>query len=365
MEEEKFSRRFYILNTIVAFILLASIFISINQFGVEAWHNKRQIALILPSERNSIGWNRSQYFAAKSACEELEFDLIIRENVSADFDSCNKIVSELSNRGIKVCIFANGCKLRDVSNLEKAYPKINFFTIESISFLNSESRYSILSFEASYLAGILAGLRTSSNKIGYIAPYSESEVNQCINAYTLGAQRVNPEVEVILDWTNSWDNSQSEEMSVQNLKAAGVDFLTYHQNGETVPNACARLGINFVAYNEVYPTNPKCLAAIKINWSKAYADLIRYNDVSDIKSNYVYGIADSLFSFEILGELNKREKVLLDTATWEMENGRIIFSGEIFDRTGIQRCGGNETISLKSLQENMNWLIKGVKIIGS
>ena len=363
--DEELSRRFYILNAIVAIILLAAIFVSISQFGAEAWHGRRQIALVIPGEKNQQGWNRSQYLAAKNSCDELNYDLIIRENISPDVDLCRKTVDELSKRGINNIIFSNGCLLKNIAEFEKSYPKISFCTIESISVLNTNGRYSILSFEASYLAGILAGLHTKTNKIGYVAPFTNSEINQGINAFTLGVLRVNPNAEVLINWTGSWNNPLSEEQAVQNLKAAQVDFLIYHQNAETVPNACARLGINFVAFNEVYSNNPRCLAAIKINWNEAYRNLIKYKEAYELKSNYAFGINQGLVEFEIIGNLNKREKVLLDMAKWEIKNGRIIFSGEIFDRNGVQRCAVNEAISLKSLQENMNWLIKGVRIVGS
>ena len=363
--DEELSRRFYILNDCVAIILLAAIFISISQFGAEAWHGRKQIALIIPGKKNESGWNRSQYLAIKNACEEFNYDLVLRENISSDANVCRRTVDELSKRGIHTITFANGCLLKNIIEFEKIYPGINFCTIESVSALHSGGKYAILSFEASYLAGILAGIHTKSNKIGYIAPFIDSEVNQGINAFTLGVLRVNPNAEVLLNWTGGWNNPLSEEQAVQNLKAAHVDFLTYHQNGDTIPNACARLGINFVAFNEGYPNNPRCLAAIKINWNEVYMDLIKYKNAYELRANYAFGMNQGLVSFDVLGNLNKREKVLIDTAIWEIEHGRFIFTGEIFDRNGVQRCAANESISLKSLQNDMNWLIKGVRIVGS
>ena len=363
--DEELARRFYILNAVVAVILLAAIFVSISQFGAQAWHGRRQIALVISGTKNEQGWNKSQYLAAQNACDELSFDLVIRENVSSNSDSCQKTADELSKRGVNTIIFANGCLMKDIYELEKKYPKISFCTIESISILSSSGNYSILSFEGSYLAGILAGLHTNTNKIGYVAPYMDSEVNQGINAFAMGIQRVNPNAEIFVNWTGNWNNLSSEEQAVQNLKAQGIDMLTYHQNGDTIPNACARLGINFVAFNESYPNNPRCLADIKINWNEAYMDIIKYNEAYELKADYAFGINQGLVGFEILGELNKREKVLIDTAMWEIKNGRLIFSGEIFDRNGVQRCAANEAISLKSLQNNMNWLVRGVKIVGS
>ena len=362
---EDLSRRFYILNAVVAVVLLAAIFISISQFGAEAWHGKKQIALIIPGEKNQLGWNKSQYLAAKNACDEFNYDLVIRENISSDYEICKRTADELSQRGINTIVFANGCLLKNISEFEKIYPKINFTTIESISALHTGGRYSILSFEGSYLAGILAGLHTKTNKIGYVAPFVDPEINQGINAFVLGVQRVNPNAEILLNWTGGWNNPSNEEQAVQNLKARRVDVLTYHQNGETVPNICERAAINFIAFNENYPTNKYCLAAIKINWNEAYMDFIKYSNSSELKANYAFGINQGLVDFEVTDKINKREKVLIDTALWEIKNGRLIFAGEIFERYDIKKCSANEAISLQSLQTKMDWLIKGVRIVGN
>ena len=363
--DEELASRFYTLNAIVAVILLAAIFVSISQFGAQAWHGRRQIALVIPGDKNEQGWNKSHYLAAKNTCDELNFDLVIRENVPSNIDSCKATTDELSKRGVNTIIFANGCNLNSIREFDKIYPKVTFYTIESISWLSTSGRYSILSYEASYLAGILAGLHTLTNKIGYIAPFNEPEINQEINAFAMGAQRVKPEVEVLVNWTGSWDNPISEEQAIQNLKAEKIDFLAYHQNGETIPNAADRAAIRFISYNEVYPSHKYCVAAIKIDWKSIYMNLIKYNNTYESNSNYAFGIAKNMVELNVLDKISKRERVLIDTAHWELENGRLIFSGEIFDRYGVQKCAANEAISLQSLQKNMNWLVKGVRIIGN
>ena len=64
-------------------------------------------------------------------------------------------------------------------------------------------------------------------------------------------------------------------------------------------------------------------------------------------------------------KLSTRERVLIETAKWELKHGRIIFNGDIFDRNGIKRCSANETMGFYKLKKDMTWLIKGVKIVGS
>ena len=48
--------------------------------------------------------------------------------------------------------------------------------------------------EAQYVAGIVAGLTTKTNKLGFIAAKPIPQVLRNINSYTLGARSVNPKV---------------------------------------------------------------------------------------------------------------------------------------------------------------------------
>ncbi len=364
-DEEKLSRRFYILNACVTIILAAAIFISIAQFGTQAGQSRLQVALIIPGEKTQPGWNKSQYNALKTVCGESDYELILRENVPRDYDSCQKVINELSARGINTFCFANGALLSDLAKFEKQNPKLSLCTVETVSILYTSGRNVILSFEGYYIAGILAGLHTKTNKIGYIAPFPNSEMNMGINAFVLGVQRVNPEAEVLLNWTGNWDNPAREEQSVQTLKAERVDILTYHQNGETIPRTAERLGINFISFNESYPNSAHCLAAIKIDWTTVYSDLLRYRNTAYGKNLIrASGVASGVVKFEEINKISAREKVLIETALREIMNGRIIFSGDIFDRNGFRRCAANEAVSFQSMEQNMNWLAKGVRVVG-
>jgi len=57
--------------------------------------------------------------------------------------------------------------------------------------------------EGRYLSGMAAGAATTTNLIGYVAAFPIPEVLRGINAFTLGAQEVNPDAEVQVVWTST------------------------------------------------------------------------------------------------------------------------------------------------------------------
>lgn len=85
-------------------------------------------------------------------------------------------------------------------------------------------------YEARYVTGIVAGKETKSNVIGYVAAFPIPEVIRGINAFTLGAQSVNPDVQVKVLWTNTWYNPATEKQAAITLIDAGADIIAQHQN---------------------------------------------------------------------------------------------------------------------------------------
>src|SRR5687768_2318166 len=58
--------------------------------------------------------------------------------------------------------------------------------------------------EAQYVAGIVAGLTSKKNKLGFIAAKPIPQVLRNINAFTLGARSVNPKITTAVVFTGDW-----------------------------------------------------------------------------------------------------------------------------------------------------------------
>ena len=79
--------------------------------------------------------------------------------------------------------------------------------------------------EPAYLAGMLAGGLTESGVIGVVGGIPVPEVNRITNAFIMGAQAVNPEVEAKVSFINSWfDPAAAKEAALAQIDA-GADVL--------------------------------------------------------------------------------------------------------------------------------------------
>lgn len=85
--------------------------------------------------------------------------------------------------------------------------------------------YGCMSYQARYLTGIAAGMMTKTNKIGVVGSYPIPEIVRNINALTLGAQSVNPDIEVNVIWINSWFDPPKDMDAANALLDGGNDIL--------------------------------------------------------------------------------------------------------------------------------------------
>ena len=85
--------------------------------------------------------------------------------------------------------------------------------------------YGCMSYQARYLTGIAAGMMTKTNKIGVVGSYPIPEIVRNINALTLGAQSVNPDIEVNVIWINSWFDPPKDLDAAKALLDDGNDIL--------------------------------------------------------------------------------------------------------------------------------------------
>ena len=112
-------------------------------------------------------------------------------------------------------------------------------------------------YQPRYLSGIVAGKMTKSNVIGYAAAFPIPEVIRGINAFTLGAQSVNPDVQVRVVWTNTWFDPVKEREAAVALLDAGADVIAQHQDTTEPQKAAEERGLYLedTSYNTVCHNN--------------------------------------------------------------------------------------------------------------
>ena len=141
--------------------------------------------------------------ALKAAVARGEIEYVFSENVTnADYERVMRGYAEKGNTLIVGEAFAVEAAARKVA---KDYPKVSFLLGSSGK--PQEPNFSVFDNfiqEPAYLSGMVAGGMTKTNKIGMVGGYPIPEVNRLMNAFMAGAKEVNPKVEFMVTFINSW-----------------------------------------------------------------------------------------------------------------------------------------------------------------
>lgn len=139
------------------------------------------------------------------------------------------------------------------------------------------STYDARFYEGRAVLGTIAGHMTETNKIGYIASFPIPEVIQGINSSFLHAQRVNPDVEMVVIWAYTWFDPAKEADAAKAMIEQGVDVILQHTDS-TAPQAAAQEananGGRVFTFGQAsdmaaFAPNPR-IASIIDNWGPYY-----------------------------------------------------------------------------------------------
>ena len=240
------------------------------------------------------------------------------------------------------------------------YPDVTFMHATGFMVSDNMGNYFGAAEEGRYLSGMAAGAATESNLLGYVAAFPIPEVLRGINAFTLGAQEVNPDVEVQVVWTSTWFDPPVEGDAAQALLDAGADVIAMHQDSSAPGLAADGAGAKWVGYNtDMSEFAPDAwLTAAIWNWGPYY--LATANAVIDgtWAPDFFYGnMAGGMVDIASFGSsVSQETQDLINTRKDEIIGGTFaVFPDPIVGQDGAERELGDIF--------GMNFLVEGV--IGS
>ncbi len=328
--------------------------------------SKVKVGLVLSGFMDEEGWNGMHYAGAKAACDNAGIELFVREDVKEFSGKCEQAVEELSKEDVSMILLSSYGYSDEMKDAVSQYPGISFYVNSSENHEKNMTAYFVRMYQARYLAGVLAGMRTDSNQIGYVAAMPNNEVNRGISAFTLGVRSVNPDAEVVVIWTNTWDDSTMEEECTEKLiENCNVDVVTYHQNGATVIDTAEKYGVDSIGYHQQYEGySSHYLTSVVCYWDKVYAEILKelMSGEANTTPNLWIGLREEAVGLtQFSSSVTEEEKQKIEEAETKILSGYEIFSGLIYDNTGKIQCNDGEMISDEKLLEYFDWYAQGVK----
>lgn len=298
---------------------------------------------------------------------------IIRKiNVNdSDKDATRKAIKECIDEGCNIIFSTSWGYMETTAQMAEEYPDVYFshgtgYMSNGKNFNNYFGRI----YQPRYLSGIVAGMNTKTNKIGYVAAMGSenSEVTGGIDAFALGVYSVNPSAQIYVKVTNSWYDPEAEKAAASTLLDMNCDVITQHCD-TTYPQLLAQQkNVYSIGYNSDMSKDAPdaCLCSVIWNWSAYYTAAVQsVIDGTWDGSNYYGGMNENIVGITQLADFCKsgtQQKV--DEAKKDIISGKLgIFDGVIETNTGTTVGESGKTLKDSDITGNINWYFKTVTLV--
>ena len=330
-----------------------------------------KVGFIYIGSQNDGGYSQAQHNGTKAVQEYFgdKVETIIAENVSEEKQTVKTTAMNMIDQGATIIIGTSFGFLDALDELATEYPDVTFlhFSGNKMNDKNFGNYFGAME-EPRYLTGMIAGMMTKTNKLGYVAAFPYTEVHIGIDAFALGAQSVNPNAEVKVVYTNSWGDPAGEKAAAESLLAQDCDIITQHADSAGPQLAAEAAGKLAIGYNldnsEIVPG--AFLTAPVWHHDKYLVPTIEKIIAGTYVPESYYGtMKDGYVGLAPMTDLVPPEvQAKVNEVAAKMEAGEYpVFVGPIYDTKGNVLVKEGETLDRAGIWTVMQSLVKGVSAV--
>jgi len=293
------------------------------------------------------------------------------ENVPEGPDSA-RVIRELAKQGNEIIFTTSFGYMDHTIKVAKEFPNVKFEHITGYKRSPNVATGNIRFYEGRYVQGVVAGLMTKSNKIGYLASFPIPEVIQGINAFGIGLRSVNPKAEVSVIWVNSWYDPVKEADAAKVHIAEGADILAQHTDSPAMLQTAQKAGVHgFGQSSDMKAFAPKAQLFSSVNnWGPYYISKIQ--QMMDGKwstgegpdhwaGNTWVGMADDYLVLSPFENMPSDVAAAAAKAAADIKSGKNkIFTGPIKDNSGKIRIPAGKTLNDGELFQTLDYYVDGI-----
>lgn len=333
--------------------------------------DKLIVGVVYVGPRGDFGYNQSHAQAASNV-KKLPGVKVVEEEKVPETVAVQKVMESMIQQDGAKLIFATSYGYFDphVLKMAEKYPDVRFAHCGG---LWSEGKpKNVGSFfgyidECEYLSGIVAAHATKSKKLGFIAAKPIPQVLRNINAFTLGAQSVDPSITTHVIFTGDWSLPVKEAEAANGLIDQGCDVLTCHVDGpKVIVETAEKRGVYSCGYHASQAVlAPKgYLTGAEWDWTTPYKTLVVAAQEGKPMINFLRGgLKEGFVKMSPYGKAVSAKAIAkADGVKAKMLKGEfVIFKGPIKDNTGntVIQAGVSQA-QQDIVLEQMNYLVAGV-----
>ena len=276
-----------------------------------------------------------------------------------------RVIRDLASQGNKL-IFATSFGYMDAMlKVAGEFPDVKFEHATGYKTAANMRVYDSRFYHDAYVSGIIAGGMTKTNTLGFVASFPIPEVLRNINAFTLGAQSVNPKIRTRVVWVSTWFDPEKEGAAAQELINKGADVLLQNTDSTAVLQTAEKNGKYAFGWDsDMSSFGPKAhLGSAIVNWAPYYIKAIEEVKAGTWKTERtVWGVKEGLNDLiKIADVVPDDAKKRVDEIKAGLKDGSFSpFTGPIVDNTGKERLAKDQK-SDQAWLDKVDFFVKGVE----
>ncbi len=326
---------------------------------------KLKVGIIFVGSQRDLGWNQAAAQGADYVDQIFSDVEVLRAENVPETAEVQEVAERMIREGATIIIPTSFGYSGPIKAILDKHPEVMFLHMGDREIFENYGSFFANIWQLEYAAGRAAGTVTKSNKLGFIAafPIPPSLLN--INAFHLGAQSVNPDVETTVVFTSNWCDPARQVTAVKTMTDAGVDVLSMHQDcTHTVVEAAERAeawvtGFHYDA-SAIAPNY--WITGAAWNWGPIMAQIIHEIRTGVYRSSVKLAGIDAGWAklAPFGGEVDETTRDLVMDTVEGLRTGDISpFTGPVYDQDGEIRIAEGETATDEYLQ-SIDWLAQGI-----
>lgn len=276
-----------------------------------------------------------------------------------------RVMERLINSGHNI-IFATSYGYLDYAiSLGEKYPEVKFLHAGGLKTSANVGTYWADSDDGMYLAGVTAGATSKSGKLGFVGAFQIPQLFRSINAFTLGAQSVNPAATVTVVWTGGWWEPQKEAEAVNAFADQGIDVIAEQVDSPiTIAETAEKRGVFVIGKDvNIKDRAPKAwLTGVSWDWAPMMISLVKEIDAGTWAPSHVRGDLKSgnavldPFGDAVTADTQAKVLALKDEI---IAGSKDIWAGPIKKQDGTEVVAAGAALGMEAV-ETMDFLVAGV-----
>lgn len=334
-----------------------------------------KVGFVHISDPSDQGYTYNHNLGTEKMKKELGLrdDQIINKFNIPESSECESAIRELVEQGCHIIFATSFGHENFMLKVAEEYPDVEFChatgTQAAGSGLKNMHNYFGRIYQARYLSGIAAGLKTENNTLGYVCAMAFPECISGFDAFYLGAKSVNPDVKMKVMYTNSWNDPTKEAQVAQALIDAGCDVIGQHCDSTAPATTAEKNKVFHVGYNsDMIEAAPKAsLTSAVWDWSIYLEYAVNHRaQGKKIAPDWSQGLSEGAVNISALNEAIIADGTVeaIEAAREKILGGWDVFEGPLKNNQGEIVVEEGVTYQDSRSAPEFEEILEGIEIIG-